>query len=141
LPATPAEEESPTTTTSVENDLVVLIYDPQGGSGEPDPDSGSPGSETPVAGELPTREGFIFTGWNTEADGSGTQYDPEEVVVLPASETLVLYAQWREESPGTTEPSSAAPILPSTGGGSQAPIVPALVVALGGLLVLSVRRR
>jgi len=90
---------------------------------------------------LPTRDGYIFTGWNTESDGSGTQYHPEEAVVLPASDALVLYAQWTEGSPGTTEPSSAAPILPSTGGGSQAPIVPGLFVALGGLLVLSVRRR
>jgi uncharacterized repeat protein (TIGR02543 family)/LPXTG-motif cell wall-anchored protein len=120
---------------------VALIYDPQGGSGEPDPGSGSPGNEAPVSGDLPTREGFVFTGWNTERDGSGAQYDPEQALLLPASDTLVLYAQWREGSPGTTEPSSAAPTLPSTGGGSQAPIVPALVVALGGLLVLSVRRR
>ena len=87
------------------------------------------------------REGFVFTGWNTEPDGSGTQYDPEEALLLPAFDTLVLYAQWREGISGTTVTSSAATILPSTGGGSQAPIVPVLVVALGGLLVLCVRRR
>ena len=44
-----------------------------------------------------TRTGYHFTGWNTQADGSGTAYaDGEEVLNLTAEPdaTLTLYAQW-----------------------------------------------
>ncbi len=43
--------------------------------------------------------GFNFTGWNTKADGSGTTYQPNDVVDLstiltgPKDSTLTLYAQ------------------------------------------------
>ena len=39
-----------------------------------------------------TRENFVFDGWNTEADGSGTYYADEATVRLLAD--LTLYAQW-----------------------------------------------
>lgn len=38
------------------------------------------------------REGYVFVEWNTEADGSGTAYVPNQVVVL--SLPLKVYAQW-----------------------------------------------
>ncbi len=41
-----------------------------------------------------TRAGYIFDGWNTEADGSGTSYADGETVTFSANTTL--YAQWRE---------------------------------------------
>ena len=40
-------------------------------------------------------EGMIFIGWNTEADGSGTDYD--EALELTLTEDLTLYAQWIQE--------------------------------------------
>ena len=43
------------------------------------------------------RENYTFTGWNTEADGSGTAYTAEDVVALTAeNNTATLYAQWAE---------------------------------------------
>ncbi len=39
-----------------------------------------------------TRERYIFIGWNTAADGSGTAYADEEEVTL--SDDLTLFAQW-----------------------------------------------
>ena len=39
-----------------------------------------------------TYEGYAFTGWNTEADGSGTPYAAGETVTL--NDDLTLYAQW-----------------------------------------------
>ncbi|WP_411328405.1 InlB B-repeat-containing protein [Eubacterium callanderi] len=45
-----------------------------------------------------TKTGYTFTGWNTQADGSGTAYgDGEEVKNLTTvdGETVPLYAQWR----------------------------------------------
>ena len=46
-----------------------------------------------------TREGYKFTGWNTEADGSGTSYEDEEEVLNLSStdgDEIDLYAQWEE---------------------------------------------
>ena len=40
-----------------------------------------------------TREGYIFLGWNTAADGSGTAYADGETITPTGS--LILYAQWR----------------------------------------------
>ncbi|MCR5796428.1 MAG: InlB B-repeat-containing protein, partial [Eubacterium sp.] len=49
--------------------------------------------------------GCTFAGWNTEADGSGINYSDKESVqnlIDEANGTIVLYAQWREESYGVT---------------------------------------
>jgi len=43
------------------------------------------------------REGYTFTGWNTDPDGSGIACDPENLVALTAlHNTMTLYAQWQE---------------------------------------------
>ena len=41
-----------------------------------------------------TREGYNFTGWNTEADGTGTSYADGATVNL--TENTTLYAQWED---------------------------------------------
>ena len=46
-----------------------------------------PYSSNPVG---PVRSGFIFTGWNTEPDGSGAVFRPD----LPVDHDLVVFAQW-----------------------------------------------
>lgn len=46
-----------------------------------------------------TKKGYIFKGWNTEADGSGTSYSDKQVVKnLTATQGAIvtLYAQWEE---------------------------------------------
>ena len=41
------------------------------------------------------KTGFEFTGWNTQADGSGTAFENKEVISnLAATGTITLYAQW-----------------------------------------------
>ena len=42
-----------------------------------------------------TRESYVFSGWNTEADGSGTSYQPGES--FAATSNVTLYAQWVSE--------------------------------------------
>ena len=52
-----------------------------------------------------TRSGYVFTGWNTAADGSGTSYtDGADYTVTPATDdaTVTLYAQW-EQLPTTMQ--------------------------------------
>ena len=41
------------------------------------------------------RQGYIFTGWNTKADGTGTSYTDGQKVLL--TEDITLYAQWEEK--------------------------------------------
>ena len=41
-----------------------------------------------------SRPGYVFLAWNTEQDGSGDVYAPEQEVVL--TENLTLYAQWAQ---------------------------------------------
>ncbi len=43
----------------------------------------------------------IFTGWNTESDGSGTDYADKASVTT--SEDLILYAQWKDVTTYNTE--------------------------------------
>ena len=46
-----------------------------------------------------TREGYVFAGWNTAANGSGTGYsNGQQVQNLIASGTRILYAQWTPNS-------------------------------------------
>ena len=44
----------------------------------------------------PVREGYLFTGWNTAADGSGTAYQDGERYIVKEDATLELFAQWEE---------------------------------------------
>ena len=53
-----------------------------------------------------TRAGYKFTGWNTEADGSGTSYEDGATVSNLTStdgDTVTLYAQWEEYKITVTE--------------------------------------
>ena len=47
-------------------------------------------------GDVPTREGYEFAGWNTSADGSGTAYKTGDKI--NPSEVAKLYAQWTENA-------------------------------------------
>ncbi len=55
--------------------------------------TGTPAALIPCAF---TREGYAFTGWNSEPDGSGTAYGDGAEVTLSAD--LTLYAQWERLS-------------------------------------------
>ena len=57
----------------------------------------------------PTRSGYIFTGWNTKADGSGDAFTAETNV----TKSLTVYAQWQPVSSTESGGNSG-----STGGNS-----------------------
>ena len=54
------------------------------------------GSEVSVANQTPSRAGYTFTGWNTQADGTGTSYKAGETLKLDVDTTL--YAQWKKNT-------------------------------------------
>ena len=80
---------SATTTT------VTLTYNPQGGTGQPGDQTGDPASDVTVSSTVPTRDGYTFLGWNTQADGNGTSYSGGDPYPLPNSGVDTLYAQWQ----------------------------------------------
>ena len=95
--------------------IDVLTFDVNGGVGSISPYSGLDGSLT----TLPTINGvsmlgFAFSGWNTQANGSGTQYAEGENLTLTSSQTL--YAQW------TAGPSDTLTFDANGGSGSINPI-------------------
>lgn len=76
---------------------VQVIYSPNGlGGGVQHIDFVLSGSEYTV--RLNTdigiaRPDYNFVGWNTASDGSGTTYQPGNVIVI--TEDIILYAQWQ----------------------------------------------
>ena len=52
---------------------------------------------TSIRGCMFKREGYRFKGWNTERDGSGTSYSPDEIYgAIDGEDDLTLYAQWEK---------------------------------------------
>ncbi|MCI6787800.1 MAG: InlB B-repeat-containing protein [Oscillospiraceae bacterium] len=76
---------------------VKLTYDANGGAGTIDSATGAAGESVTVAENGFTRDNYTFTGWNTQADGSGTAYSADESFTL--TEDTVLYAQWSKNAP------------------------------------------
>ena len=61
----------------------------------PDPIVEAPGTSVNL-GYADGRDGYVFAGWNTAADGSGTPYDKNADIDMP-DRNLTLFAQWEED--------------------------------------------
>lgn len=76
--------------------IYALNYDANGGSGAPDSEVNCTGNFT-VSDTVPTREGYVFAGWNTAPDGSGTNCAAGSGIERSEdSLALTLYAQWNK---------------------------------------------
>lgn len=53
----------------------------------------APGATAVTLSAEPTRSGYTFNGWNTQADGMGTDYPTGSSIILVKNTTL--YAKWR----------------------------------------------
>lgn len=60
----------------------------------PNPQTKTEGIDLLLSDAVPAYGGHVFTGWNTEADGSGETYASH--AVYTADESLELYAQWKD---------------------------------------------
>jgi len=77
--------------------LYTVTYDANGGTGGHQDSGLSDGSTYTVLSNDAagiSYDGYAFTGWNTEADGSGTPYKPEDTFTV--TKNVTLYAQWTE---------------------------------------------
>ena len=72
---------------------LTITFNANEGDGSMDAQTVTASTDTALTANIFTREGYTFTGWNTEADGSGTPYEDEATVNL--TEDITLYAQWK----------------------------------------------
>jgi uncharacterized repeat protein (TIGR02543 family) len=82
------------------SEKVTVTYNGNGytgGSVPVDNNTYIPSANVTVLGNTGSleRTGYIFQGWNTKADGSGTTYAPGATIILAQSTTL--YATWSEK--------------------------------------------
>ena len=76
--------------------IYALNYDANGGNGAPDSVVNCTGKFT-VSDTVPTRDGYVFAGWNTAPDGSGANCAAgSEIEGNKDSPALTLYAQWNK---------------------------------------------
>lgn len=77
---------------------VTISFNTNGGTGTMDMQKIDAGQSANLTANTFTRTDYVFTGWNTEPDGSGTSYANAVTYTAPASEDnkiVVLYAQWK----------------------------------------------
>jgi len=94
----------------------AVSYDGNGNtSGTAPTDASSPyhldDTVTVLGGDGISRTGYIFTGWNTEPDGTGTSYAAGSTFAIPHD--VVLYAQW------ASAPTVASPDIVKTISGND----------------------
>ena len=74
----------------------TIVYDANGGNGEMSSTIHSINNEEALAENSYSRYGYMFLGWNTSPDGTGTLYSDAESInnLISAGETIILYAMW-----------------------------------------------
>lgn len=132
---------SPITVTSanVTQPSFTKTYDANSGTGTvPTPVSGT-GSLT-VSGSTSnpgiSKTGYVFSGWNTRADGTGVTYAPGSSI-LPVAD-ITLYALWsaiQQSAPASSTLAATTPRLATTG--ASEPIAVGIIASMSALLVAS----
>ncbi|RKS85704.1 LPXTG-motif cell wall-anchored protein/uncharacterized repeat protein (TIGR02543 family), partial [Microbacterium sp. AG790] len=90
----------------------TVTFDSNGGAGDMEPQVSA--FPAPLSSSEFSREGYVFAGWNTAADGSGISYP--EAAQFPFSSSVTLYAQWSAEHTVTFDPNGGTGIMsPQTG--------------------------
>ena len=80
--------------TAADRRYVTISFNANEGSGTMAPMQVVAGIPAELDANAFTCEGYVFDGWNTAADGSGTSYADEDTITV--TEDTMLYAQWAE---------------------------------------------
>ncbi len=76
-------------------DNCTIIFNSNGGNGSMDPQVVAYGGTVTLNANTYYRANYIFTGWNTKADGSGSAYADQELInIYNFGQSVTLYAQW-----------------------------------------------
>ena len=87
--------------------LSTITYKPNGASGgDTVQQHGSGAATTLYLSDTYSRDGYLFTGWNTKADGSGNTYEAGKTVSW--YDNVTLYAQWAKASTITYKANGAS---------------------------------
>ncbi len=71
---------------------AVISFDKNGGEGTMADQTVPTNTSTALNANSFTRDDYVFIGWNTKADGSGTSYADQSSISI--AQNLTLYAQW-----------------------------------------------
>ena len=71
---------------------AAITYYPNGGSGSPYVVNANMNTYYTVVNQGYTKNGSVFSGWNTKADGTGTAYQNGQSIYVTSN--VSLYAQW-----------------------------------------------
>ena len=74
--------------------IYTVTFDANGGTGTMAAQTFEGGVSQALSTNVFTRDGFLFDGWNTKADGSGTSYTDKQSITI--SQNITLYAQWKK---------------------------------------------
>ena len=76
---------------------MFAIYDPNGGVGDVAIDEVATNTYYTIKdqGYYHNDPNYVFDGWNSRADGSGTSYSNNQVIQMSSS--IVLFAQWKQK--------------------------------------------
>ncbi len=74
--------------------MYTVTYVANGGTGTMASDSVMRGNDYNIKTNSFTRDGYLFSGWNTAANGSGNTY-AAIAVIQNVQEDIILYAQWK----------------------------------------------
>lgn len=80
------------------DNTLNVTFDANGGEGTMTAQTYEVGVSQALHANEFTREGYIFTAWNTATDGSGTSYTDQQSIIL--GENTTLYAQWGKDNSG-----------------------------------------
>lgn len=121
----------------VANEYVV-VFNANGGEGAAMPNQTMTyDTFAELSANTYTYAGYVFAGWNTAADGTGTSYaDGENVKNLAESGEVTLYAQWNAEVEDTTtateETTTEAPVDDEKGFNWIVLVIVIAVLAIAG---------
>lgn len=114
-----------------------VVYDANGGTGSHGTTTGWQYSDVTVPSDTSKsfkRDGYVFLGWDTQADGNGTAYKDGSQVPLQDKD-ITLYAQWQPVFEQFTPTGGVSLPLLVAGG------VTLLVMGIGSTVMLTRRMR
>lgn len=76
--------------------LYTILYDPNGGTGAPDPQTKKYTKDLTLSDKIPTKTGYDFVGWSTVPNAATASYAPGGI--FKTNEDTTLYAVWKQKT-------------------------------------------
>lgn len=86
-----------------------LVYNANNGTNVTDSEVVFAKQEVMIKDNMFIKDGYTFNGWNTQADGNGTSYEPNANLIIPNVDEFILYAQWVANATPTPVPPTPTP--------------------------------